>query len=220
MKLKKIISTAVASALALSTMALTAISANAADPITVKLYSQNTDSWTLYESADSYDITGNGDYTFTVDAGSEEHYITLYVKDVAAAEASDDYANAVMTINSVTVNGKKLGLTQTDFPLLNEDTGVLDVCLINGWATTYAEADEAPFDQDGDSFTFGEPVETFEINCTISGIGGEEAAAPATEAPAAETETTSAETGNTSAAVMFAVIAVAGTTAVVCKKRK
>ena len=197
-----------------------AISAFAADPITVKLNSQNTDSWTMY-SSEEYQITGDGDYTFTLDAGGEDHYITLYIKDVTEkAPANGGYENAVMTINSITVNGKKLALTKTEFPVLNESTGVFDVCPINGWAETFVTADECLFgDAEGGSYEYGEPVNTFEVNCTISGIGGA-AEAPAAEAPAADAETTSTATGNTAAAVMVSVMALAGAAAIASRKSK
>ena len=171
-------------------------------------------------------IDGDGDYTFTLDAGGENNYITLYIKDVTEKKpTSDGYENAVMTINSITVNGKKLGLTQTEFPLLNESTGVFDVCPINGWATTYVIPGECAFeDADGGSFSYGEPVNTFEINCTISGIDGGAAAPAETEAAPAETEaapveTTAPATGNTTVAAIAAVMAVAGAAAVISKKR-
>ena len=223
MKLNKIFASVSAAAVAVSAMA---VSAFAADPITVKLNSQNTDSWTMY-SSEEYVIDGDGDYTFTLDAGGENSYITLYIKDVTEKKpTSEGYENAVMTINSITVNGKKLGLTQTEFPLLNESTGVFDVCPINGWATTYVIPGECAFDDaDGGSFSYGEPVNTFEVNCTISGIGGGAAAPAETEAAPAETEaapaetTTAPATGNTTAAAMVAVMAVAGAAAVISKKR-
>ena len=221
MKVKKILAGVSAAALAVTTMA---VSAFAADPITVKLNSQNTDSWTMY-SSEEYVIDGDGDYTFTLDAGGENNYITLYIKDVTEKKpTSDGYENAVMTINFITVNGKKLGLTQTEFPLLNESTGVFDVCPINGWATTYVIPGECAFeDAEGGSFSYGEPVNTFEVSCTISGIGGGAAAPAETEAaPAVEnttTETTAPATGNTTAAAIVAVMAVAGAAAVITKKR-
>ena len=213
MNIKKIISYVAATAVAVSAMA---ISAFAADPITVKLNSQNTDSWTMY-SSEEYQITGDGDYTFTLDAGGEDHYITLYIKDVTEkAPASSGYENAVMTINSITVNGKKLALTKTEFPVLNESTGVFDVCPINGWAETFVEADECLFgDAEGGSYEYGEPVQTFEVNCTISGIGG-----AAEEAPAADANTTSTATGNTAAAVMASVMVLAGAAAITSRKSK
>ena len=221
MKLNKILASLFLAAAATTSMA---VSAFAADPITVKLNSQNTDSWTMY-SSEEYVIDGDGDYTFTLDAGGENNYITLYIKDVTEKKpTSDGYENAVMTINSITVNGKKLGLTQTEFPLLNESTGVFDVCPINGWATTYVIPGECAFeDAEGGSFSYGEPVNTFEVSCTISGIGGGAAAPAETEAaPAVEnttTETTAPATGNTTAAAIVAVMAVAGAAAVITKKR-
>lgn len=224
MKLNKLFAGVSAAAVAVSAMA---VSAFAADPITVKLNSQNTESWTMY-SSEEYVIDGDGDYTFTLDAGGENNYITLYIKDVTEKKpTSDGYENAVMTINSITVNGKKLGLTQTEFPLLNESTGVFDVCPINGWATTYVIPGECAFeDADGGSFSYGEPVNTFEVNCTISGIdGGAAEAAPAEteaapdETEAAPVETTAPATGNTTVATIAAVMAVAGAAAVISKKR-
>ena len=224
MKLNKILASLSLAAAATTSMA---VSAFAADPITVKLNSQNTDSWTMY-SSEEYVIDGDGDYTFTLDAGGEDHYITLYIKDVTEKKpTSDGYENAVMTINSITVNGKKLGLTQTEFPLLNESTGVFDVCPINGWATTYVIPGDCAFeDAEGGSFGYGEPVNTFEVSCTISGIGGGAAAPAETEAAPAETEaapaetTTAPATGNTTAAAIVTVMAVAGAAALISKKRK
>lgn len=182
MKIAKILSSIIASALAVSAMTVASVSVSAADTETVKLYTQNTNSWTLYES-EAYEISADGDYSFTVDAGGETDYITLYIKDAAGKKAPESFKDATLTVKSITVNGKKLGLTKTEYPVVG-DAGVFDVCFINGWAETFVTADECPFDSSADSsFAYGEAVNTFQVDFTISGLGGE-------AAPAAEEETT------------------------------
>ncbi|MGN0666180.1 MAG: hypothetical protein ACI4KF_06600 [Huintestinicola sp.] len=247
MKISKIFSAVAAAALAVSTMAVSSLSVSAADSETVKLYSQNTNSWTLYES-EALEISADGDYTMSLDAGGEENYITLYIKDVNAAKAPESFADVTLTVNSITVNGKALGLTKTEYEVVGNG-GVFDVCFINGWADTFVTADACPFDNASDSsFSYGGPVNTFEVNFTISGLGGsaaaeedtaaedtaeedtaaedtaedtaaEDTAVENTAAPASDSTTTAATTGNTAAA-SIAVVMVAAAAAMVVSKRK
>ncbi|MGN0641896.1 MAG: hypothetical protein ACI4JJ_02005 [Huintestinicola sp.] len=250
MKLAKILSGIVASALAVSAMTVASVSVSAADTETVKLYTQNTNSWTLYES-EAYEISADGDYSFTVDAGGETDYITLYIKDAAGKKAPEAFNDVTLTVKSITVNGKKLGLTKTEYPVVG-NAGVFDVCFINGWAETFVTGDECPFDSSSDSsFTYGEAVNTFQVDFTISGLGGEAApaaeeettedAAAAEEAPAEEAteeaapeavavDTTAAEPASDSdttssktgntAAASVAVVMVAAAAAMAVSKRK
>lgn len=215
MKISKIISGIAAAALAVSTMAFSTLSVSAADTETVKLYSQNTNSWTLYES-EALELSSDGTYTMSLDAGGEDNYITLYIKDAEALKAPASYADVKLTVNSITVNGKNLGLTKTEYDVVG-DNGVFDVCFINGWAETFVTADKCLFDDASDSsFSYGEPVNTFEVNFTISGLGGNETAE---ETPAADSTTTSASTGN-AAAGSIAVVMVAAAAAMTVSKRK
>ncbi len=189
MSIKKIVSAMTAAAVAAATIAVSAVSVSAADSVSCKLYTQNTNSWTVYES-DAFDITSDGgDFTVTVNAGGETDYITLYVKDVTGGAAPASLKEGSVTVNSIKVNGKDLGLTKTEYDLVNGDSGILDVCFINGWADTFVEAGDAPMDENGDSYTFGEAVDTFEVSFSVN-MGGEAAAAPAEdtaeEAPAEE----------------------------------
>ncbi|MBQ3160996.1 MAG: hypothetical protein IJC04_02590 [Oscillospiraceae bacterium] len=211
MKLKKIIAAVAAAAVAVSAMAVNAF---AAETVSCKLYSQNTESWTLYES-DAFDIsTDGGDYSVSLNAGGENLYITLYIKDVTGGAAPEAFNGGTVTINSITANGKTLTPTKTEYELVNPDSGVIDVCMINGWAETFVEAGDCPMSEEGDSYSFGSPVDTFEVNFSVS-FG--DAAAEATEA--AET-TTAPETGNAPVAAMAVVMALAAATAVAAKKNK
>ena len=213
MKLKKIIAAIATAAVAVSTMAVNAF---AAETISCKLYSQNTESWTLYES-DAFDIsTDGGDYNVTLNAGGENLYITLYFKDVTGGAAPDAFKDGTVTINSIKANGKTLTPTKTEYELVNSDSGVIDVCMINGWAETFVEAGDCPMSEEGDSYSFGAPVDTFEVNFSVS-FG--DAAAEA--APEAATETTEAPaTGNAPIAAMAVVMALAGAAAVAAKRIK
>lgn len=231
MKLKKAVSCAAAAAFASAAIAVLNVPVSAADSVSCKLYTQNTNSWTLYES-DSFEITSDGgDYTVSVDAGGETDYITLYVKDVDAATAPDSFADGTLTVNSITVNGKSLTLDKTEYDLIGNG-GVLDVCFINGWADTFVSSGEATMDEDGDSYVFGEEVNSFEVSFSVS-FGGSDAASAedtandaeqaseseAEEAPASDNTTTSATTGNATAAAIAVVMAGAGAVAVASRKK-
>ena len=218
MNFKKILASVAAAAVAVTTMAVASVSVAAADSETVKLYSQNTESWTLYES-EALEIAADGDYTMTLDAGGENNYITLYIKDVNAAKAPEAFNNVTLTVNSIKVNGKALGLSKNDYEAVG-DQGIFDVCFINGWAESFVYGNECPFDDaDGGSFSYGEPVNTFEVNFTISGLGSG-SDAPAEEAPASDAGAEApAATGNTPAAAAAVVMVAAGAAALVSKRK-
>ena len=214
MKLKKIIAAIAAAAVAVSTMAVNAF---AAETISCKLYSQNTESWTLYES-DAFDIsTDGGDYNVTLNAGGENLYITLYIKDVTGGAASDAFKGGTVTINSIKANGKSLTPTKTEYELVNPDSGVIDVCMINGWAETFVEAGDCPMSEEGDSYSFAAPVDTFEVDFSVS--FGDAATEAAPEA-ATEATTEAPATGNAPIAAMAVVMALAGAAAVAAKRTK
>jgi len=218
MKLKKIIAAIAAAAVAVSTMAVNAF---AAETISCKLYSQNTESWTLYES-DAFDIsTDGGDYNVTLNAGGENLYITLYFKDVTGGAAPDAFKNGTVTINSIKANGKSLTPTKTEYELVNSDSGVIDVCMINGWAETFVEAGDCPMSEEGGSYSFAAPVDTFEVDFSVSfGDAAAEAAPEATTEAAPEATTEAPATGNAPIAAMAVVMALAGAAAIATKKNK
>ncbi len=217
MKLKKILATIVCCAL---TIGSTAISASAADPVELKVYAQDTSVWELCEGADSLTITGDGTYSISADLKGYNLFATLYIKDVTGAAAPAGYENAVMTVDSIILNGSTgLELTQTEFPLANPDSGIIDVCFVNQWAETYVTNVEL----NGESYNFMDggnivDVNDVTINFTISGLGGEAAADDS--APASDSATETAATGNTGAAAVVSVMAVAGAAALVSRKRK
>ncbi|MBQ5318315.1 MAG: hypothetical protein J6K17_04420 [Oscillospiraceae bacterium] len=212
MKIRKILAAVAAAAVAVSTMAVNAF---AAETVSCKLYSQNTESWTLYES-DAFDISSDGgDYNVTLNAGGENLYITLYIKDVTGGAAAEAFNGGTVTINSIKANGKTLTPTKTEYELVNPDSGVIDVCMINGWAETFVESGDCSMSEEGDSYSFGGPVDTFEVDFSVS-FGD---AAPEATTDTAET-TDAPATGNAPAAAMAAVMALAGAAAIAAKKSK
>lgn len=235
MKIKKILAAVAASAVALSTMAFNAF---AADTYHAYLGVQTNPSW-IYRNGwndasfgrdvDGWDysklakdgaaadiggtftdveITGDGTYKVSLtgaDLSSEELFSLLFV-------STDIPVDAGVTITNVNVyidGQKKYTFDEAYIP---EDTGeYINVQARNIWNDDLGKEEGL--------FAYMMPNDSVEMEFTVSGIGGGAAAETTTETPA-ETTTTSPSTGNVPAGIMLSVMAVAGTVAVVSKKRK
>ncbi|MCI7350107.1 MAG: hypothetical protein MSH60_05050 [Ruminococcus sp.] len=169
------------------------------------------------------EITGDGTYSVSLTGdfnfGSDEALNLLFV-------STDIPLDAGITISDVKV--KIDGSTKYTFDeaYLSPDAAeYLEPMAINIWNDDLGKADGL--------FGYTMPTSSVEVEFTVSGMAAapaeetteaapEETAAPAeTEAaPADTTETTAPATGNASAAAIVAVMAVAGTAAVISKKRK
>ncbi|MBP1549046.1 MAG: hypothetical protein J6A05_03485 [Oscillospiraceae bacterium] len=150
------------------------------------------------------EITGDGTYKVGVtnfDFGSDEYLNLLFV-------STDMPLDCGATISDVKVIMD--GQTKYTFDeafLSPDEKQYLQPMAINIWNSDLGG-------QDG-LFAYMMPTSSVEIEFTVSGLP---AAGAAEEAPA-ETETTAPTTGNVPVAAMLAVMAVAGTAAVVSKKR-
>ena len=161
------------------------------------------------------EITGDGTYSVSLtgdfDFGSDETLNLLFV-------STDIPLDSGVTISDVKV--KIDGSTKYTFDeayLNPDDAEYVSPMMINIWNDDLGKADGL--------FGYTMPTSSVEIEFTVSGMAAapaETEAAPAeTEAaPADTTETTAPATGNASAAAIAAVMAVAGTAAVISKKRR
>ena len=240
MKIKKIIAAVAASAIAVSTMA---ISAFAADTYHAYLGVQTNPSWIFrngwndsqfgkdYEAFNKLskdgapadiegtftdvEITGDGTYKVSLtgaDLSSEELFSLLFV-------STDIPVDAGVTITNVNVyidGQKKYTFDEAYIP---EDTGeYINVQARNIWNDDLGKEDGL--------FAYTMPNDSVEMEFTVSGMGSS-AAADTTEAAVTSDDTadtaettTSPTTGNVPAGIMLSVMAVAGTAAVISKKRK
>lgn len=167
------------------------------------------------------DITGDGTYKVSLtgaDLSDEELFSLLFVSTDIPADAGVSITDVKVIIDGQT----KYTFDEAYIP---EDTGeYIQVQARNIWNDDLGKEDGL--------FAYTMPTDSVEMEFTVSGLGSA-AAAPAddtadTSAPAADTSapaadttpTTSAATGNLPVAAMASVIAVAGTVAVVSRKRK
>ena len=161
------------------------------------------------------EITGDGTYSVSLtgdfDFGSDETLNLLFV-------STDIPLDAGITISDVKVKFDGSTKYTFDEAYLNpDDAEYVSPMMINIWNDDLGKADGL--------FGYTMPTSSVEIEFTVSGMAAapaETEAAPAeTEAaPADTTETTAPATGNASAAAIAAVMAVAGTAAVISKKRR
>ncbi len=184
-------------------------------------YGRDTDLFAeLHENGDTpaggsfvdAEITGDGTYSVSMsgfDFGNAERFSQLFV-------STDIPLDAGVTISDVkiTLDGQTKYTFDEAFLSPDEKTYMFPYA-INIWNP----------DLGGEDGLFGYvmPTDTIEISFTVSGMGAAGGAADtaADSAPASDgAATTSSGTGNASAAVMLAVMGVAGTTALVSKKRK
>ncbi|MDR0974682.1 MAG: hypothetical protein LBL80_03190 [Ruminococcus sp.] len=218
MNFKKIIAAVAASALMLSTMAF---SASAADPLTYKMQVVNINGVAVTQDVT---IEGNGTYSveFTdlVDAPFQQFNTSAPTGDEVVPAA---YANASITLDSVTINGDIDWPVAPDgantFALVSQYAGagdpVVNYNFFNIWYKEGNMVDDTNMepnsggngynfkDADGANITITSLAATF----TISGVDGE----GATTAPA---------TGNVSVYVLGSIMALAAVAVVASRKRK
>ncbi len=236
MKLKKIIAAIAASAVAISTMAITAfadttyhaylgvqtnpgwIYRNAWNDAT---YGKDVDGWDyskLAKDGAAADIGGTfTDVEFTTDGtykvsltgadlSSEELFSLLFISTDIPVDAGVSITNVKVIIDGST----KYTFDEGYIP---EDTGdYIQVQARNIWNDDLGKEDGL--------FGYTMPTDSVEMEFTVSGLGSSAAADTGAADTGAADTTTSPTTGNVPAAVMVSVMAVAGTAAVVSRKRK
>jgi len=199
MKLKKIIAAIAAAAVAVSTMAVNAF---AADEYQAVLGFADT-AWAAQDWEAATTVTGDGQYTIesTLVAGACD--FGVFVVDLQGMYAANPNATAVL--DKVEVDGAEIsfdaaGILYGDI----EEKGNYRIEIYNQYGLT---KDNPPVNQ-------ATPISSsVKVTFTVSGLGGGAAEA----APEATTEAPA--TGNAPIAAMAAVMALAGTAAVVSKKK-
>lgn len=162
------------------------------------------------------DITGDGTYKVSLtgaDLSDEELFSLLFVSTDIPVDAGVSITDVKVIIDGQT----KYTFDEAYIP---EDTGeYIQIQARNIWNDDLGKEDGL--------FAYTMPTDSVEMEFTVSGLGSAAAAdtaadaAPADSAPVADTApTTSASTGNLPVAAMASVIAVAGTVAVISRKRK
>lgn len=233
MKLKKILATVAAAAMALSALM---IPTSAADTYHAYLGVQTQPNWIfrnawndgsfgkdVYDSFDKLsadgapsdiagtftdvEITGDGTYKVSldgVDLSEEEFFSLLFISTDIPVDSGVKFTDVKVIIDGQT----KYTFDEGYIP---EDTGdYIQIQACNMWNDDLGKEDGL--------FGYMMPTESVAMEFTVSGIAADGAAADTTADTTAET--TSAGTGNTSAAVILSVMAVAGAAAVAAKKRK
>jgi len=182
MKLRKLLAATVSCAIALSAMVTLAATASA-DSVKVKLQLRECKNWAkTYESAE---LTLTGDGTYTISAKGEagiDKYCMIAINQVgfnnegngsSAPAAPAEFADAKVTINSVTINGSAATFKDgNDIDLLNPDDrnngGKVNVELWNAWHEPNQRL--TGISKDSDNYLDIE-IDTFEVSFTISGYG-------------------------------------------------
>ena len=215
MKMNKAIAALVSGAVAVSGMAVSAFALDT--PVVAKLgFTDST--WEHQDWETSVEVTGDGTYTLTSDVVAGAADFGVFVIDFDQMFAN--YPDAVATLDKIEVDGSEISVSADKILYGDiEEKGNFRIDVYNMYSPT----------KDDPGVNQATPVsESLSVTFTVSGL---EAAAPAeTEAAPAETEaapadtaasetTTAPATGNASAAAIVAVMAVAGATAVISKKR-
>lgn len=146
------------------------------------------------------EITGDGTYKVSLtgdfDFGAAEVFSVLFVSTDIPLDAGVSVTDVKVIMDGQTK------YTFDEAFLSPDDKEYVNILCINQWNSDIAEL-----------FGYVMPTSSVEIEFTVSGIPA------AGAADTAETETTAPTTGNVPAAVMLSVMAVAGTAAVVSKKK-
>ncbi|MBQ5318314.1 MAG: hypothetical protein J6K17_04415 [Oscillospiraceae bacterium] len=199
MKLKKIIAAIAAAAVAVSTMAVNAF---AAEEYQAVLGFADT-AWAAQDWEAATTVTGDGQYTIesTLVAGAVD--FGVFVVDITGMYAANPNATAVL--DKVEVDGAEISFDAAGIQYGDiEEKGNYRIEIYNQYGLT---KDNPPVNQ-------ATPVSTsIKVTFTVSGLGGGAAEA----APEATTEAPA--TGNAPIAAMAVVMALAGTAAVVSKKK-
>ncbi len=208
MKLKKIIAAVAAAAVAVSTMAVNAFAATEYNAV---LGFADT-AWAVQDWETATTVTGDGQYTIesTLVAGACD--LGVFVVDIQGMFAGSPDATAVL--DKVEIDGTELSFDAAGIQYGDiEEKGNYRIEIYNQYGLT---KDNPPVNQ-------ATPISSsVKITFTVSGLGGAaaEEAAPVEDAPAAEATTTEAPaTGNAPIAAMAVVMALAGTAAIVAKKK-
>jgi hypothetical protein len=208
MNFKKIVAAVAAGVLTLSTFAF---SATAADPTTVTFYAKEDTTWA--DTPTTIDVTGDGDYSVTLDVSAVKSRTWGYFMADYTQAAPEEYRNAMVTVKSFKVNGDiEIPLAVTTKNWVSTEDLSYQLQLFNIWTqeNNMVQADRlkevggmyALLDENGTAIT----VESFTVDFTISNYGGAATTAPAT--------------GNTPVMVISAICALAVVGAVVSRKRK
>ncbi|MDR0987032.1 MAG: hypothetical protein LBL98_05010 [Ruminococcus sp.] len=214
MKLRKILAIIAAGCLAISAMA---IPTSAADDFTFIAGAKDGVTWA--DTNADVTISGNGDYTVTLDVsatGADSWgYFWLYGTDDAPA----GYETATITMNSFKINGEEWALVKTEKPLLtNGKLG--EIPIFNVWNKPKEMLDMTNTKASGQLYAFLDAdgnaivIDSFELSFTISGVDGEGAA------PAGDGATASATTGNMPIALIGGAAIVMLGVAVISRKRR
>ena len=247
MKIKKILAAVAATAVAVSTMAVSAFAAQDTSGLAdgTAYLNLNTADWAAFDAEwTNAEVTGDGTYTVSMKAASPVDLGQFNALEIMNGETKFG-TTYVVTVDSIKINGVEVK-TAEGFTCSADGAGVTTrVNIYNEWnspddSATNPNGDLDQRAADGDIMSKSARMvasmddmagtETMEVTFTVSGIGG--AAAPAeettdaadttdaAEAPAADTApTTTAATGNVPVAVMVSVMAVAGAAVVATKKR-
>ncbi|MDR0974681.1 MAG: hypothetical protein LBL80_03185 [Ruminococcus sp.] len=220
MKLKKILAIIAAGALAISALA---IPTSAADDFTFIAGAKDGVTWA--DTNTDVTISGNGDYTVTLDVSATGADSWGYFWLTGSDEAPAGYENATITMNSFKINGTEWAFATTEAPLLTKGR-IGEIPIFNVWNKTKEMLDMTNTKASGQLYAFLDAdgknivIDSFELNFTISGVDGEGAVASADAAPASDGETTSATTGNMPIALIGGAAIVALGVAVVSRKRR
>lgn len=201
MKLKKIIAAIAATAVAVSTMAVNAF---AAEEYQAVLGFADT-AWAAQDWEASTTVTGDGQYSVesTLVAGAAD--FGVFVIDITGMYAGNPNATAVL--DKVEIDGTELSFDAAGIQYGDiEEKGNYRIEIYNQYGLT---KDNPPVN------TATAIGSSLKVTFTVSGLGGGEAAADT----ATETTTEAPATGNAPIAGIAVVMALAGTAAVVSKKK-
>lgn len=149
----------------------------------VKLYMQNSSTWSMSESDSYVSVIGDGTYSISITGTKAEmsNVTLLYLQDLASYLNASDASvllSANIQLNSVTFNNTNCPLSTTSFSY-NSANGGLYIGLLNCWGFTYI-TNAVPGQYDGMSFTDVTYQETntitvtFTLSNTVMNEGGTE----------------------------------------------
>ena len=206
MNIKKFFAAVVATAVAVSTMAVSAFAAE----YNATLGFADT-AWAAQDWETTTVVNADGTYTIESTLVANACDFGVFVIDINGMFAGSPEATAVL--DKIEVDGKEISFDAAKIIYGDvEEKGNYRIEIYN----QYGDTKNDPPVNNATTIT-----ESLKVTFTVSGLGGaaEEAAPAVEEAPAADSATTSASTGNAAAASMVAVMAVAGAAAIASKKR-
>ena len=206
MKIKKFFAAVVATAVAVSTMAVSAFAAE----YNATLGFADT-AWAAQDWEATTVVNADGTYTIesTLVAGACD--FGVFVIDINGMFAGNPEATAVL--DKIEVDGQEISFDAAKIIYGDiEEKGNYRIEIYNQYGDT---KNDPPVNN---ATTI---AESLKVTFTVSGLSAaaEETAPAVEEAPAADATTTSTATGNATAASVVAVMAIAGAAAVASKKR-